>query len=155
MPVMTDAEGQEQFRLANEVGGMLNTLYSELARLRDAKRQANELAEKAPANSPVRAAAKTLVDKLTAAESELTQIRGEGGQDALNFPGRLDNQLVALYGSVSGTERRLGSPILERYKDLKPEADRMFKQARTALTTDLQTFNAVATKAGVTPITVK
>ena len=96
-PMMTEAEGQEQLRLANEVGGMINTLYTELARLRDAKRQANELAEKSPANSPVRSAAKTLVDKLTAAESELTQIRGEGGQEhgrgVVSRPDRVNNDV--------------------------------------------------------------
>ena len=134
---------------------MLSTLYTDLARLRDAKRQANEMTGKAPANSPVRAAAKTLIDKLTAAESELTQIRGEGGQDALNFPGRLDNQLIVLYGSITGPDRRLGSPVHERYKDLKPEADRMLAQARTALTADLQASNAVAAKAGMGSITGK
>jgi hypothetical protein len=154
-PPMTEAEGQEQLKLANEVGGMINTLYTDLARLRDAKRQANEMAEKAPADSPIRAAVKTLVDKLVAAESELTQIQGEGGQDALNFPGRLDNQLIVLYSSITGPDRRLGSPVHERYKDLKPEADKMLAQARTALTTDLQAFNAVATKAGMSPIVVK
>jgi photosystem II stability/assembly factor-like uncharacterized protein len=154
-PMMTEAEGQEQLRLGNEIGGMINTLYSELARLRDAKRQASAMAEKVPANSPLRPAAKTLVDKLTAAESELTQIQGEGGQDALNFPGRLDNQLIVLYGSITGPDRRLGSPVHERYKDLKPEADKLLAQARTALTADLQAFNAVATKAGLAPIAVK
>jgi hypothetical protein len=154
-PPMTEAEGQEQFKMANEIGGMINTLYDELRQLRDAKRQANELSGKAPANSPVRAAAKTLVDKLVAAESELTQIRGEGGQDALNFPGRMDNQLIALYSNITNPERRLGTPVHERYKDLKPEADKLLQQARTALTTDIQAFNAVATKAGMTPIAVK
>jgi hypothetical protein len=154
-PPMTEAEGQEQLRLANEVGGMIATLYEELARLRDAKRQATELAGKAPANSPVGPAARTLTDKLVAAESELTQIQGEGGQDALNFPGRLDNQLIVLYGAISGPDRRLGSPVHERYKDLKPVADKMLAQARAALTTDIQAFNAVATKAGMQPISVK
>ena len=69
------------------------------------------------------AATKTLTDRLTAVESEMTQIQGEGGQDALNFPGRLDNQLVVLYGNIANSERRMGTPITERMKDLKPQAD--------------------------------
>jgi hypothetical protein len=32
----------------------------------------------------------------------MTQMQGEGGQDALNFPGRMDNQLLALYGAIVG-----------------------------------------------------
>jgi len=113
------------------------------------------MSTKAGAGSPVAAAAKTLTDRLTAVESDMTQIQGEGGQDALNFPGRLDNQLVVLYGTIANTERRLGSPVTERYKDLKPETDKTLLRARTALQTDVATFNAVATKAGLQPIVVK
>ena len=54
----------------------------------------------------------------------MTQMQGEGGQDALNFPGRIDNQLLSLYEAIIGPERRLGTPLLERYKDLKPQADK-------------------------------
>ena len=154
-PVMTDAEAAEQLRLANEVGNQLKTLYADLARIRDAKKQAAALVETAGASSPVAAAARTLTDRLTAAESDMTQIQGEGGQDALNFPGRLDNQLVVLYGGIVALERRMGSAILDRYRDLKPVADPILRRAATALQTDVATFNAVATGAGLTPITVK
>jgi hypothetical protein len=154
-PQMTDAEGAEQFRLANEVGGMIKTLYDDLAKIREAKKQAAAIAEKAPADSPVRAAAKTLTTNLVAVESELTQIQGEGGQDALNFPGRMDNQLIALYGALANPDRRLGTPQLERYKDLKPEADKLLARSKAALNTDIATFNSVATKAGVGTIVLK
>jgi photosystem II stability/assembly factor-like uncharacterized protein len=154
-PIMTDAEGAEQLRLGREVGGQINELYTNLLKIRDVKRQAAEMSSKAGAGSPVAAAAKTLTDRLTAVESDMTQIQGEGGQDALNFPGRLDNQLVVLYGNIVNAERRLGSPVTERYKDLKPETDKTLLRARTALETDVATSNAVATKAGLQPIVVK
>ena len=85
----------------------------------------------------------------------MTQIQGEGGQDALNFPGRLDNQLVVLYGAIVAPERRLGSPVLERYKDLKPQIDQTLARARAALKTDVAAFNTVATGAGAPAIVVK
>jgi photosystem II stability/assembly factor-like uncharacterized protein len=152
MPNMTEAEGAEQLRLAREVGGQLNELYTNLGKIREVKKQAAEMSK---SGSPVADSAKTLTDRLTAVESDMTQIQGEGGQDALNFPGRLDNQLVVLYGTVVNSERRLGSPITERHKDLKPQADGILQRARTALQADVATFNAVATKAGLQPIVVK
>ena len=154
-PIMTEAEGAEQLRLANEVGGMVRDLYANVASIRDAKRQANEIAKGAAGNTAVQSATKVVIDKLTAAEADLTQIQGEGGQDALNYPGRLDNQLIVLYSAIANPERRLGTPALERYKDLKPEAERMLAAARTALTKDVAAFNAVAQKAGLSQITVK
>jgi hypothetical protein len=152
---MTDAEGAEQLRLALEVGNQLKTLYADLARIRDATKQAAALGTGAAAGSTVAAAVKTLTDRLTAVESDMTQIQGEGGQDALNFPGRLDNQLVVLYGGIVALERRMGSAILDRHRDLKPLADQILRRAATALQTDIATFNTVATGAGLTPIVVK
>ena len=114
---------------------MIDQLYDDLARIRDAKRQAGEIIAPTPANAPIRAAAKTLTDALVAVESELTQIQGEGGQDALNFPGRMDNQLLTLYGALTGPERRLGTPALERYRDLKPPAQALLHCPSTILPT--------------------
>ncbi len=154
-PVMTDEEGMEQFKFTVEVGGMVKELYDNLARIRDAKAQARAHAEKAGAGSPVAAAARTLVERLEAVEADMTQMEGEGGQDALNFPGRMDNQLIALYQNIVGRERRVGSPVRERYSDLKPEADRLMGRARTALADDVATFNRAAAAAGLPAIVVK
>jgi hypothetical protein len=154
-PEMTDAEGEEQLRMALEVGGWLGTLYGNVRSMRDVKQQADELAKKAGANSPVATAARTLRENIEAVEGDITQLRGSSGQDALNFPGRMDNQLVVLYGNVVGVERRLGSPITDRYKDLKPEAEKLLQRGAAALKTEVAAFNAVAQKAGVGTITVK
>jgi hypothetical protein len=154
-PVMTDEEGAEQLRLALEVGGMVKELYDNLARIRDAKSQARAHAEKAGASSPVAAATRTLVERLEAVEGDMTQMQGEGGQDALNFPGRMDNQLIALYQNITGRERRVGSPVRDRYADLKPEADQLMARARQALQDDVAAFNRVATAAGLPAIVVR
>jgi hypothetical protein len=154
-PVMTDEEGTEQLRMALEIGGMIKDLYDNLARIRDVKGQARAHGEKAGAGSPVAAATRTLVERLEAVEGDLTQMQGEGGQDALNFPGRMDNQLIALYQNITGRERRLGSPVRERYADVKPEADQLLARARRALQEDVAAFNRVATAAGLQAIVVK
>jgi hypothetical protein len=151
-PEMTVAEGAEQLRLANDIGGLIKALYENLARIRDAKRQSAEMASKSPA---VAAAAKTLKDRLEAVEADMTQMQGEGGQDALNFPGRMDNQLIVLYGAIIQPERRMGSPVLDRYKDLKPQAEQLRQRWEAALKNDVAAFNAAATKAGLSPIVLK
>ncbi len=120
--------------------------------MRDAKQQAADIAKKTPA---LAGATKTLTDKLVAVEGDITQLQGEARQDALNFPGRLDNQLVALYSNIIGTERKLGSPVRERYADLKPEYEQMMSRVNTVLTTDVAAFNAAAQRAGVAGITIK
>ena len=126
---MTDAEGAEQLRLAQRSRRQIKRAVHDLAKIRDVKKQAAEMSTRRRRRRPSLARTKTLTDRLTAVESDMTQIQGEGGQDALNFPGRLDNQLVVLYGTIVGPERRLGSPITERYKDLKPQAEQSCTRA--------------------------
>jgi photosystem II stability/assembly factor-like uncharacterized protein len=151
-PTMSDADGAAQVKMALEVGGWAKALYDNLAKIRDAKAQAADIATKTPAAA---AAVKTLTDKLVAVEGDMTQLKGEAGQDSLNYPGRLDNQLVALYSNIVGTERKLGTSINERYVDLKPQYEQMAARWTAVLSTDIATFNAAATKAGAATITIK
>lgn len=153
-PEMTDADGAEQFRMGEEIGLLVKDLYDNLARIRDVKRQAADMA-KTSGNATVAAAAEKLRLALEAVEGDMTQMQGEGGQDALNFPGRMDNQLLSLYGAIIGPERRLGTPMLERYKDLKPQAEALRSRWQAALKNDVAAFSAVATKAGLQAIVVK
>ena len=88
----------------------------------------------------------------------MTQLQGEAGQDALNFPGRIDNQLVVLYGN----DRRRASAssstaVTERYADLKPQFEHADEARRPARSrpTEVATFNAAATRAGAAAITIK
>jgi hypothetical protein len=154
-PAMTEPEGLEQFNMAVEVGATIKELYDNIARMRDAKSQAAERVETAGADSPVAAAARALTTGLEAVEGDMTQLQGSANQDALNFPGRMDNQLVVLYQNIVGRERRLGSPVRERYADLKPEVDGLMQRAREALQVEIAAFNEVATAAGLDPIEVR
>jgi hypothetical protein len=148
LPRMTDADAAEQLKMAQEVGGQIKRLYETLAQIRDAKKQAADLAQK---TSALAAASKALTEKLVAVEGDMTQLQGEASQDALNFPGRLDNQMVALYSNIVAPERKLGSPVHERYADLRPKYDEVMSRAAAALKNDIAAFNAEAANAGVTP----
>ena len=151
-PPMTDVEGQAQLKMAQEVGGWTKQLYDKLAQIRDAKQQAAQIAEKTPT---LAAAAKTFKDNAEKVEGDMTQLQGEANQDALNFPGRIDNQLVVLYGNIVGGERKLGSAVYERYTDLKPQYEDLMKRVSAVLTAEVATFNTAATRAGTAGITIE
>jgi hypothetical protein len=67
----------------------------------------------------------------------------------------MDNQLIALYGALSNPERRLGTPALERYRDLKPEAQKLLDRSKAVLATDIATFNTAAARAGLKTIAIR
>ena len=124
--------------------------------MRPVTEQAADSASKAGAQSGAMVtAAKALTDKLVAVEGDLTQMQGEASQDSLNFPGRFDNQLVALYSNIVGLERKLNTAVTERYADIRPQFDTLMERAGSALKTDVDAFNAAAARAGAATITIK
>ena len=146
---MTEAEGAEQLKLTREVGETIKELYDALAQLRDVKKQVDDRVKK---QRELANRAKVLTEKLVMVESELTQIQGEGGQDALNFPGRLDNQWVVLYATVANLERKPNKAVTERLADLTPPTAQVMQQGEGVLKNDLAAFNEVLKKAGLPPI---
>jgi len=62
-------------------------------------------------------------------EEELIQTQNEDSQDPLNFPPKLDNQLVYLYGHVNGAYGRPTQGSYQRFDDLEalllPHLDRL------------------------------
>lgn len=154
-PAATAAQYDEQFKMTVEIGQITKKLYDELARIRGVKSQLQEHIKTAGATSAAGRAAQAYHDKLFANESILTQVQGEGGQDALNFPGRLDNQWVVLYGNASATERWPNRGVIERYNDLLPETNTLFKAIETNLTSDLAAYNKIAAGAKLTPVVIK
>jgi len=154
-PRATDAQYDEQFKMTAAIGQTTKKLWDELARMRSVKGQLQEHIKSAGATSTAGRAAQAYHDKLFANESILTQVQGEGGQDGLNYPGRLDNQWTVLYSNASVTERWPNRGVIERYNDLLPETNKLLKDIETNLTTDLEAYNKIATGAKLAPVVIK
>ena len=58
-------------------------------------------------------------------------------------------------GGIAGNERRIPKGMTERYADLKPQVEKLLAASTKVLTTDVATFNAVASQAGAGTITIK
>ncbi len=154
-PAATAAQYDEQFKMTVDIGATTKRLWDELARMRDVKRQLQEHIKTAGATSAAGKAAQALHDRIFAAESELTQVQGEGGQDGLNYPGRLDNQWAALYSTASGAERWPMRSVIERYNDLQPQTKALFTTITQLLGPDVAAYNKIATSAKLTAVVVK
>ncbi|NKB90430.1 MAG: glycosyl hydrolase [Acidobacteria bacterium] len=140
----TAADYAEQLAMANEVGAAAKLLYDEVLQLRSVKTQATgigRMLSEAGYGDEASTAASALNEKLTAVEGELTQLQGEGGQDSLNFPGRLDQQFNGLYGAISGGQAPMGSGVKERWADLEPTLAPLIAQIHEIYAADLTAFN--------------
>ncbi len=153
----TGEEYREQLSLARAVGARTKELYDNLAALRAIKTQATELGvrmREAGHGDDVADAAAALSEKLTAIEGNLTQLEGESNQDALNFPGRLDNQFAVLYDFVIRGDRLPPRPSYDRFGDLNPQLDALLEELNGVLGSDLEAFNDLVRSKGEPPVAI-
>jgi hypothetical protein len=153
----TQADYEAQLALAKQVGERIKTVYDQLAALRAVKEQATaigERADKAGHGDEITKAAKALNEKLRGVEGKLTQLQGEGGQDALNFPGMLDNQLMELYSEVADDDRKPSKGSTDRWADLAPQVDAALAELKAAMDVDVAAFNDLVQKKSLAPVLV-
>jgi hypothetical protein len=148
----TAADYEEMLALAREVGNEAKRLYDELATLRSVKEQATQigrqLADGGYGNEAMQAAGE-LTGALESVEGELTQLQGEGGQDALNFPGRLDNQYNVLYGAIANGPPPVTSGMRERWQDLQPQLQPLVDRIHAIYDDELAAFNDMVSEHGM------
>jgi hypothetical protein len=99
-------------------------------------------------------AARALDARLTAIEEEINQTRSRGMQDPLNYPPRLDNQIMYLYGVVSGDDARPTAGAVERHQDLEKELDAVLLALEVAFNNELAAFHAMVRRHDAPPVVV-
>jgi len=155
----TAADYQEQLRFVREVAGRIKDLYDTLGQLRDAKQQAQQIGERLQRvgyGDDVLKAAQAMTERFTEIEGDITQLHGEAGtQDALNFPGKLDNQWIALYQHLIQFDRKPTNGDKQRYDDLKPPTDQIVSRVKAVMETDIAKFNELVKGKGAQPLILK
>ncbi len=148
----TRADYEEQLRFTREVGALGELMYDELLQLRSVKEQATrigqQLADAGYGNEATQAAGE-LNRKLEDVEGEITQLQGSSAQDSLNFPGRFDNQVNALYGMIAGGNPPLQGGTYERWEDIRGLLQPMIDRVHAIYESDLEVFNDTAGEHGM------
>ncbi len=173
------ADYEAQYALAREIWASLSASHRALRRLRDVRQQVEaltgRLAERGAGDGagndgsqavgggpsaaaadadPVRAAAAAVTARLDAIEDALHQNRSESSQDVLNFPPRLDNQLLALLGVVGAAEAPPTDGTRRRYADLEAELDAQLAALDAVFATELDAFNQAVRATDAQPVIV-
>ncbi len=91
--------------------------------------------------------------QLSSVEEEIYQVRNRSGQDPLNYPIRLNNQIAALGGVAGGAEARPTAQTIEVFRILSGQADLQLKRLSDLLGGGLSGVNAELTRLGLTAIT--
>ena len=93
--------------------------------------------------------AKPFLVELSAAESEIYQVKNESSQDPLNYPIRLNNKIAALAGVVSGPEAKPTQQSVEVFKILSDSLATQTGRLKRALDNSLPPINREIEKLGL------
>ena len=142
---ITQADLDEQFKLAIQVRDRTSEANELVMRIRDLKKQIDERTKKAPAlNAP----GERLVTRLSAVEEDVYQVRNRSGQDPLNFPIKLNNQLGALLRIIETGNARPTDQSYVVFRELSSRLDEIRKRMDAIVASELAAFNTEAQRAG-------
>ncbi len=149
----SEADLRQQDDLVRRVQALLERIHDRIGALREARRQIGEARERARAaerwDESLGERAESLTDGLTEVEEILIQTESEAGQDTVNFPPRLDNQVAYLYSIVARNYGRPTAGSFQRLDDLEAEAAPVLERLAGLLGPDLTDFNAALAAAGM------
>lgn len=149
----TNADLLEQTRMALQVRDRITEANQGVIAIRNLKRDMRERAPNMtdPAYGDL---VKSFEAKLSSVEDSLYQTKNQSGQDPLNFPIRLNDQLGGLMSFVASGERRPPKQAYDVYTVLGGKLDTETARMNRAIAADLPRINALLKAAGQPLITV-
>ncbi|MEO7083138.1 MAG: glycosyl hydrolase, partial [Gemmatimonadaceae bacterium] len=148
----TNADLVEQERFGLQVRDRVTAANDAVKTIRNVKRQLDDRAARM-SNAPSFAALTTTFEsQINNVEDSLYQTKNKSGEDPLNFPVRINNQMAALLGFVTSGERRPPKQSYEVYSVLDPKLNTELVRYKKVMAT-LDKINAALKAAGL-PIIV-
>ena len=120
----TQSQYEAQERFVADAQQVVRDLYGAVTELAGISEQVEAVVERTedhPLADSIRASGESLTGAITDWEEALIQRRQQTFQDVINFRNKLDAQILALVGSVDGTEPPLTAGARERWTDLRDE----------------------------------
>jgi hypothetical protein len=155
-PEVSDGDLRAHFELTRRVRDRLTEVHAAIREIRSIRDQTEsfvELAEETDRPESVveslEERAEALDEALTEIEEELIQTKSESGQDPINFPPRLDDQLAYLYSHVTNSYGRPTEGAQERYRDLVAETQPLLDRLDGLVADEVAAFNAALAEAGI------
>ena len=141
---VTQEDLDKNFELVIAIRDRIGEIHDGIRTIRSVRTQLEEVAERAEEagyEGNFSDTSKSIGEKLTAIEDELIQTKNEVSQDPLNFPPKIDNQFVYLYGHVNSAYGRPTEGSYRRFEDLNDELTPHMDALRQLLESEVNQFN--------------
>lgn len=147
-----------QYDLTMQVKELLNTCHDLIGEIRSLRKQVNYTREKLKKHDRSHegfiALAKQVVAELTDLEQQLIQTKNESGQDPINYPSMIDDQMAYLYSIVNGQDARPTEGAYQRYRDLEQQFLVFRQQYEVIKQNEVPSMNRMLEESKLQPIEV-
>ncbi len=129
-----------QFELVKTIKAKLDTTHKTINRIREVRKEVNEMVAEAKDNEELQEKAKTMKEALSEIENALVQTKAEAFQDVLNFKIKLNNKLAALASTVATGYGRPTEQQYAVYEDLAAQVDVQLERFQSVLDGEYETI---------------
>ena len=139
----TNEDFAKQYDLSSKINKKLSETHAAILEIRDTKTQLENISKrlKSPDQKDLIDMAKSIAKKLSDVEEELIQTKIRSGQDALNYPIKLNNKLAALGSSIDGSDDAPTAQSYEVFNDLTGRIDAQLSLLAKIKSEDIANFN--------------
>jgi hypothetical protein len=133
-----------QFALAKSIWQSITDSHTALDKIRDIRDQVEDLERRLDAvdkGEGLDEAAKAVTERLSEIEKKIYQTRNESAQDILNYPPKLDNQLVGLMSVVESGDARPTDGSAQLYQELVAQLEGFDAEIDSVVSTELAAFD--------------
>jgi hypothetical protein len=154
----TPEEFKEQFDFLIRIRDKVSEADRAVNTIRDIRKQTENLVErldKNPNKDTIASASKKFNEKLKAVEEEIIQVKIKSGQDALNYPIKLNDKIATLSGVVASADTRPTKQSYDVFNELSGQLDAQLLKFNELVDNDLVGFNALAKSLEIPAVIVK
>lgn len=147
----TEEDLKAQYEVAQQAKTLLTECHNMIGQIRSMRKQLKAIGTRKLSEAlkeKFQAESHPILSALTTLEDELIQTASESGQDPINYPPMLDDQIAYLYSVVNGLDDRPNAGIYERLDDLK-QALRPHQVKMDELMSEIRSINKMLMENGV------
>jgi hypothetical protein len=152
---VAQADLQKQLDLAVQIRDQVSKVDEAVNQMNSVKRQIEDLAKRLPNDDhgkAVREAGRKLTQKIDPIEDALIQSKAKSGQDVLNYPIRLNNELVALGSSIGTADAAPTEQAYQVFDLLKQRSDEQVSHWDEMVKGEIAAFNQLVRQQDVPAI---
>jgi photosystem II stability/assembly factor-like uncharacterized protein len=151
----TEKDLQEQYAFSVQIVERLNEANGAVLRIRDMKTQIDKAITDSKNDPDVLAKGNALKEKLTGIEGGIHQYRSKSGQDPLNYPVQINDQMAGVLSFVQSGQRKPPQQAREVFAGLSKKLDVQLNLLKSLESRDVNEYSALLRRKGLEAIVPK